>query len=105
MRARKEYTEYSREEISDDYAQLAVSGRVDSFTWEKKPSDYFQGEPIYDPPIYILTLRLTPYSTGTFTYESFRGSLPAHTRFLERKIAQWVKFYMGKGRKPKSIGH
>lgn len=117
MRARDEYTEYSKEKIEDSYATLDISGMIESFTWEKKPTDYFRGEPIYDPLTYVLTMRLGAYSTQTLTLtgsdrwtgtdsmerKRIWGLLLVHINSLKEKTAEWVKFYMGKSEKPEPI--
>ena len=113
MGARDEYTEYSKAAIEDELLSLDLSGEIASFTWEKTPTDYFMGEAVYNPLTYVLTVKMSSFSTETFSYftgnpyyerhKRITGSLTTHTNMLRKRIAQWVKFYMGKGKKPEHI--
>ena len=116
-RVRDEYTEYAKEEIEltetwrRNQATLVVVGEVKSFTWEKNLG--YEYHKFYTTlgqfdfysmmSAYTLTLNLGSCTAGPFTYGTFQGPLVDHTKLLEEKIAQWVKFYMGKAPEPERL--
>lgn len=124
MRARNEFTEYSKQKIEDTKLILNVFGMINSFTLKKEDDvemapcpyeNYMEREKCQLPsyhPIKIrkstttLTMNLNPYFSEAFTcgdlrWWGFRGSLSDHTKRLKAKTAEWIKFYMGKGEEPK----
>lgn len=109
MQARDEYVEYSKNPVPDiRIVEFDFSGKIEGAALMKEPSEYFRGEPVYyDPPTYVLKLKLGQVSTGELAIEEIRGvregTVRGHINFLREKIADWVKHYMGKGKKPQHI--
>jgi len=113
MRARDEYAEYSKEKISGIDATVNISGKIDSFTWEQNTGGNFfvtsvlkkQKVSWYKQDMISckLTMTLNPFSPDAIASWKLLYSLPEHTNILNEKIAEWVKYYMGKGEKPKPI--
>lgn len=124
MKARDEYTSYSKEALSDERAKLNGKGTISKFTWTKEATSEVDNELIYDPLTYVLTLKLSSYSTSLLRFEGsdtcilvesqghkkqecsynyLSGTVPKLTQYLRDKTSQWVKFYMGKGKKPALI--
>ncbi|MFH1430290.1 MAG: hypothetical protein ABIG71_02045 [Candidatus Uhrbacteria bacterium] len=103
MRARDEYTEYSREEVGDELLKLDVIGDVAAFEWEEQST----GGP---DQTYVLSVRLAPFSTETLkiaTSETgeLTGSVGVLINTLREYTAEWLKYYMSRGGKPEYLLH
>lgn len=104
MRARDEYVDYSRNPIKDRLLTLNVSGRIDSFIQSTSGCDSLTSNNCFSLELALVEISAEKLKIGDRCSDGgFTGTLREQINLLVKETAKWVKFYMGKGEKPKRL--
>jgi hypothetical protein len=106
MKARTEYTEYSKETIREQDLVVHITATASGFEWKRQePGDPFDHDENNDGLQFDLVLAVKSGTVERISWGGYTGTPAQHAKWLRAKTVPWVKFYMGEGPKPPYIVH